>query len=141
MNPSDVNHWLDVNPKPTQPLNSVCKPQNQPEFLRIVAERCDYTYNGLNLIKHPSMDVMEAVKIFFAKFEVKDHISTMYGGFTKKNFNTFIKNQLECQRSHKEAMYRKDAKRTLVKLMESLSTIKVDQRTGRVYPHLFMELK
>lgn len=141
MNPKEVHHWLDVNPKVEQPLNSVCRPENQLEFLEIVKTRPDYSYNGVNLIKHPSIDPMEAVKIFFAKFEVKKHISCIYGGFTKKNFELFLKNQTECQKNHKEAMYRKSAHRTLIKLMESLSTIRVDQRTGRVYPHLFTELR
>ncbi len=124
MNEQDVNWWLDVQKLGTYQLDKVCRKENQAEFLKIVAKREDYTYNGLSITKSKVKQPLEVVEDYFRTFEYPEKITTPYGHFVKYRLKTFVNNQIQCAKNHKISQYRKDSVTALTKLVGFLSTQK-----------------
>lgn len=133
-----VIFWLDTQTKDEIDLHKVVPAHFQAEFLTIVAEREDYVYNGLKVLKKRVKTNIEILEEFLHEFDFPETHSSGFGNFTNFTIRTFYENFLKCAKSKNKKIppsVRIHAIKSLMQLKDVLSTRKENLSSKQSLKH------
>lgn len=120
-----INYWLDVQTINEFDPRTMFSATEAAQILKIVAERIDYTYNGLIVQKKPVKTVLEIVDGYFADYKYPQYHESTFGCFRNFELRTFVENFLKCAKSKNKKIpiaTKNEAIKTLARLRNYLST-------------------